>query len=122
MISLLPIIPGLGEDHRAALSRLAAQLMAKSSRNRIRRQYYDYKQGLKDLGIALPPSLKNVEAVLGVPAKAVDSMVRRTVLDKWSLPDNLTTEDLGIDQVYETNRLDSEIPAALTSTDRKSVV
>lgn len=116
MISLLPVIPGLSEDHRAALSRLAAQLMAKSSRNRIRRQYYDYKQGLKDLGIALPPSLKSVEAVLGVPAKAVDSMVRRTVLDKWSLPDNLTTEDLGIDQVYEANRLDSEIPAALTST------
>lgn len=93
-----------------------AQIQSKAGRNRARRLYYDYEQGLKDLGIAIPPSMKSVEMVLGWPAKAVDSMVRRTVLDRWTLPDGLTADEIGIGQVYEDNRLDSEIPAALTSS------
>lgn len=115
MIPLLPVIPGLSDDHRATLSRLISTIQGKAMRNRLRSQYYNHKQALRDLGIAIPPSMKSVEAVLGVPAKSVDSMVRRTVLDRWTLPDGLTPDDVGISEVYEDNRLDLEIPAALTS-------
>ena len=116
MIPLLPYIPGLADDHRAILSRLLDQIQTKSMRNRLRSQYYNHKQAVRDLGISIPPSMKSIEAVLGVPAKAVDSMVRRTVLDRWTLPDGLSADDVGISEVYEDNRLDLEIPAALTST------
>lgn len=110
------MIPGLSEDHRSAVARLMAKIQAKAGRNKLRRLYYDYKQGFRDLGIAIPPSMKSVETVIGVPAKAVDSMVRRTVLDRWVLPDGLSSDDIGIGDIYEDNRLDAEIPAALTST------
>ena len=48
-----PYIPGLSPSHYATMAILVDQIQRKGSRNRLRRRYYDYKQGLKDLGIAL---------------------------------------------------------------------
>lgn len=116
IIPTTPRVPGLAEDHQDAVTRLVGQLQGKAHRNRLRRRYYDYKQGLRDLGIAIPPSMRDLDTVLGWPAKAVDSMVRRTVLDKWTTPAGVTPEDLGVAAIVEDNRLDTEIPAGLTST------
>ena len=110
-----PMVPGLGSDHQATLSRLTAKISARRARNQLRRRYYDYEQGLKDLQISLPPNMK-VTTVLGWPAKAVDAMVRRTVLDTWTLPDGTSSADIGMDAIVEDNRLDSELPSALASS------
>ena len=116
ILSGAPTIAGLSADHQAVLTKLLTKIQSKGYRHRLRRRYYDYKQGLKDLGISLPPQMRRVDTVLGWPAKAVDSMVNRTILDAWNLPDGLTAEDIGLDVIYETNRLDTEIPSGLTTT------
>ncbi|MFT3971705.1 MAG: hypothetical protein QM695_15875 [Micropruina sp.] len=110
-----PVVSGLDADHQAALSRLTAKIATRRARNRLRRRYYDYEQGLKDLQISLPPDMA-VTTVLGWPAKAVNSMVRRTVLDTWTLPEGTSSADIGLDAIIEDNRLDSELPSALTSS------
>jgi len=115
-LTFSPLVQGLSADHQAAVTRMVQQIQSKQGRNRLRRSFYDYKQTLARIGFSIPPSMRDMHSVLGWPAKAVDSMVRRTVLDSWTVPDGLTTEDIGIAQVYADNRLDSELPAALTST------
>lgn len=120
-LTFSPIVPGLTADHQAAVTRLVQRVQSKQGRNRLRRSYYDYKQTLRQVGFSIPPSMRGMHSVLGWPAKAVDAMVRRTVLDSWTVPDGLTVDDIGISKVYADNRLDSELPSALTSTLMHSV-
>ncbi len=116
--SRLPVssgISGLTETEQGAVVRLANRLQNKAIRNDLRSQYYDHHSGLKDLGLTMPPAMRDMETVLGWPAKAVDAMVRRTVLDRWDVPAGSTADDIGLTQISEQNRLDSELPGALTS-------
>ena len=76
-----PQIPGLSLSDQTLVNKLVGQITAKARRNQVRRKYYDHKAALRDLGIAIPPQLKDVSTVLGWPAKGVDSMSRRTVLE-----------------------------------------
>lgn len=107
-------IPGLAADHQDILSRLVDQVRRKQARNALRRRYYDHRSVLKDLGIAIPPQMRDVETVLGWPAKAVDTMSRRTVLDGFTMVDG-STADVGLDTIWEENRMASEVPQAHTS-------
>jgi hypothetical protein len=106
---------GLDDDDRAVLLGLIAQLNAKRARNELRRRYYDGHNELKDLGIAIPPQLRKVEVVVGWPAKAVDSMSRRTILREFNSTDGGDELKAIVDQVWTANRLASEAPAAHTS-------
>lgn len=110
-----PRIPNLGASHQATLDRLVDQIQRKAHRNRLRRRYYEYKNALRDLGIAIPPHLQHVETVVGWPAKAVDSMSRRNVLEGFSLKDGGSTADLGLDDLLEQNRFESLAPQGHTS-------
>lgn len=111
-----PRVPGLSEVEEAALRRLMEQLRARSARNALRRRYYAHDVELKSLGMAMPPAFDRLEAVLGWPAKAVDSMVRRTVLDRWQTPSAGDADTIGLSEVLEGARLDSELPGALTAS------
>lgn len=104
----------LSASDRDALAELWEQLASKHRRNDLRRRYYEQKNALKDLRISLPPQLKTVEAVVGWPAKAVDSMSRRTILEGFTSPDG-DTASMGLDYLWEANRMDAEAPAAHTS-------
>lgn len=106
---------GLNDDDRATVLRLVAQINSKRRRNEVRRAYYDGHNRLKDLGISIPPTLKDVEVVVGWPAKAVDSMSRRTVLEGFASPDQGSELSALIEDLWDSNRLASEIPAANTS-------
>lgn len=55
------------------------------SKNQLRRRYYDGENVLKDLGISIPPPLKNVETVVGWPKKAVTSMASRSRFDGFTV-------------------------------------
>lgn len=110
-----PQIPGLALTHQRTLDGLVAQIQAKAHRNRLRRRYYDYKNALRDLGISIPPQLRQVETVVGWPAKAVDSMSRRTVLESFILADGSSTADLGLDALLDENRFEAVAPQAHTS-------
>lgn len=109
-----PQVAGLAREHQEILNRLVDQLRAKTARNALRRRYYDHRAVLKDLGISIPPQMRDVETVLGWPAKAVDTMSRRTVLDGFTMTSG-STADIGLDELWDENRMASEVPQAHTS-------
>lgn len=81
MTSFPTTIAGLTNGQQATYRRLLRRLLAKRSRNRTRTRYYEGKNELKDLGYALPPIAKDIEMVVGWPAKAVEALANRVVLD-----------------------------------------
>ena len=109
-----PYVPGLSADHQSTLGELSMLLAAKSTRNAVRRRYYEYRNQLRDLGISIPPSMRNVETVVGWPAKAVDSLSSRTVLDGFTTP-GIDSDALGLDALWDENHMDVEAPQAHTS-------
>jgi hypothetical protein len=107
-------VSGLDDADTDVLRRLLDQLNSKAHRNRLRRTYYDSKYFLRDFGISIPPSMRSIEAVLGWPAKAVDVLAKRLRPDGFVLPGG-SADDLGIREIWDTNRLDLEAPQANTS-------
>ena len=60
----------------------------KLGRNRLKMRYYSGKNVLKDFGISIPPTLLNVETVVGWPQKAVDTMAVRSRFDGFTATDS----------------------------------
>ena len=116
----VPTVPGLTVEETQTLTTLVDRLFRKAERNRLRRRYYDAKQSLRDLGISVPPTIQ-LRTVLGWPAKAVDVLVRRTMLESWVADDETDLVALGLDELLAANQFDRELPAALTSALMHSV-
>jgi len=107
-------IDGLSHDEQNTLDKLLRQYVQKLTRNRLRQTYYDHKNLLKDLGIAIPPDMVDIDMVLGWPAKAVDGLARRNKLDGFVIPGG-SSLDMGIDAMWNANSMDVEAPQAHTS-------
>lgn len=105
-------LSGLSRDHQAILDRLYAQLTQKNARNDLRRRYRDHHIGLKDLGISIPPALRDLDTVLGWPAKAVSTLARRTVVEGFSVPGG-SADSLGVTELWDSNQLATELPQAI---------
>lgn len=106
---------GLDASERPIAVELVRRLNQKWTRNMLRRSYYEGHNALKDLGIAIPPSLKSIEVVVGWPAKAVDAMVDRNQLYGFVSTSGSATMDAMLTDLWESNRLAIEIPSAHTS-------
>ena len=76
---------------------------SKLAGNQRRNRYYEGKNVLKSLEIAIPPKLKNVETVVGWPQKAVDSLAVRSRFDGFIASDETAQEAL--DRLVRQNRL-----------------
>lgn len=76
----------LSDDEKRELGRLRMQLHHKERRNKIRSAYYDGKHRLHKLGISIPPQMKDLEIVVGWPAKAVDVLEQRLEFEGFALP------------------------------------
>ena len=87
---------------------------AKLTRNLLRYRYYNGKNVLKDFGISIPPSLLNVETVVGWPQKAVDSMAVRCRFDGFKSQDPEVQAML--DDVSKRSRLNVKFRQATEST------
>lgn len=109
------IIAGLETDEQATLTALWQVWTRKLRRNLVRAQYYDHKNVLKDLGIAIPPELTSIELVLGWPSKAVDVLARRCNLEGFTYP-GMDQDALGIDELWRANDMGVELPQIITST------
>lgn len=68
------------KDEQIIVQRLATKLAKHQKPNVEKWQYYDEKQAMKNMGIAIPESMLNVEAVVGWAAIVVDAMKERM---KW---------------------------------------
>ena len=84
---------------------LLAKLRGFQKANRRQDSYYEAKQRVRDLGIAVPPHLRDLEEAVGWPAMAVDAIGERLRHDGWETPGN---RDLGIDEIVAANKLHRE--------------
>lgn len=114
-IAGLGAISGLNDDEKDTLQQLWKCWASKTRRNLIRSQYYDQRNVLKDMEIAIPPHLADVELVLGWPAKAVDTLARRCVLEDFTFP-SVDADPLGVKKLWADNDMDVELPQTITST------
>lgn len=108
-------IPNLPEAERQAIQKMYERIMSHRSRHRLRQHYYEGVSGLRDLGISIPPQLRNMEVALGWPAKAVNSLAQRVQMEGFVLPDSAPS-DWGIDLIHFENRLDVETSQVHHST------
>ena len=74
-------ISGLGSSEQKLYRTLLRRLIAKRKRNRLRRAYMDGRNELHDIGYALPPVAADIDIVVGWPAKAVEGLSNRVVMD-----------------------------------------
>jgi len=108
-------VAGLTDLEKATLSELWKVWTLKLRRNLLRSSYYDQHNVLKDLGIAIPPHLTDLELVLGWPAKAVDTLSRRCKLDGFVVPGD-EEDAFGIKDLWRANDMHMELPQTLSST------
>lgn len=104
----------LGGSVQNLLDRLVGQLQGHQARNRLRSSYYDMQNAFRDLGIAIPPNLRNLEIAMGWPAKAVDQLANRLRLEGFVLP-GADGDPFGVDEAWTANRMASLVPQATTS-------
>lgn len=77
---------GLYDDEREILSELIDTWHSKLERNKLKTCYYEAKENIKNLGIAIPEEFEDVEIACGWPAKAVDYLAARSIFDGFVYP------------------------------------
>lgn len=78
-------------------------------------RYYEAKQRLEHIGLAVPPELRRFETVINIPRMAVDEPERRMDVKWMSLPGE-TNADAGLREGWDANNLDSESPLLFKDT------
>lgn len=74
-------VRGLSDYERNKLDALLRVWKAKLPRNQLRTCHYEAKEGVKNLGIAIPEDFAELELALGWSAKAVDCLAERSIFD-----------------------------------------
>lgn len=111
-INSLTMLPD-AEAH--AIHKMSERIAQHRSRHTLRQHYYDGTSGLRDLGISIPPQLRNMEVALGWPSKAVNSLGQRIHMEGYVLASTDVT-DWGIDLIQYENRLEVETSQVHQST------
>lgn len=106
------MVDGMTEDEARAFSQLVRVWSEKREKNERRLVYYTSHNKLEDLGISIPPQLRNVETAVGWPAKAVDALASRSVFQGFSLGGE---EDADLSAVLDENDFDIAYQQAVTS-------
>lgn len=109
-------LPEVSDEANATLGRLLPKLEQHQSTNRMLDAYYDAERNLKKVfGGVVPDQYYRLGLVLGWSAKAVDALGRRCNLERMVWPDG-DLDSLGYREVWDGNRLESEVDQALTDT------
>lgn len=87
IVSALVLDGRMSDGYIELIDRLLGKWSGHLAKNRLRRRYYDGENVLKDLGISIPPSLRNIETVVGWPKKAVSAMASRSRFDGFTVGD-----------------------------------
>jgi len=105
----------LTEAEQFTLSSLVTQLDARRPRLAVRDAYYDGKKRLDRYGISIPPQMRDLETVIGWPAKTCDVLASRLHLGGFVVPGQ-SSADTGIEDIFAANSMAVEIPQAFVST------
>lgn len=109
-------LPGLSDDDNATLAHLLKVLDDKAKFNVLVDAFYDAEKNLRRIhGGVVPEQYYRLGLVLGWSQKAVDGLGRRCNLDGLVWADG-KLEDLGVDELWEGNRLGSEVDQGITSS------
>ncbi len=105
---------GLSEEHRETVCSLLNNWNSHYYGNILRSDYYEARNMLKDLGIAVPDSLKDLEVACGWGYKVVEVMRDHIAFDGFSAQDD---EDLDetLRRVSVRNSMDSRVGKAVNS-------
>ena len=85
---------GLPGAYRGVVRDLLELYRRKLTRNLLRDGYYLMHQAPRNLGISVPPNLRDLEQVIGWPAKAVDSLANRSQFEGFVCTDDEVAEAL----------------------------
>lgn len=113
-----PLVTGLSDSETADAKAMWQRLAEKQAKNSLLDVYYDGHRGLQDVGISIPPQLKNVSAALGWPQKAVAALARKHVFEGFSLDGVVDPFDAG--EVLAANNFTVELSQAITSAYKHS--
>ncbi|RYQ36299.1 phage portal protein [Bifidobacterium pseudolongum] len=103
MITFPNTISGLSGSETKLYRTLLARLIKKRRRNRLRTKYMNGRNELHDIGYALPPVASDIDIVVGWPAKAVEGLANRVVLDGLAGDDGGELDDLVTSVVSEND-------------------
>ena len=113
-----PLVTGLSDSETADAKAMWQRLAEKQAKNSLLDVYYDGHRGLQDVGISIPPQLKNVSAALGWPQKAVAALARKHVFEGFSLEGVVDPFEAG--DVLAANNFTVELSQAITSAYKHS--
>lgn len=105
---------GLSEEHREAVVSLLNNWNSHYQGNMLRSSYYEARNMLKDLGIAIPDSLKDLEVACGWGYKVVEVMRDHIAFDGFSVPEDSDLDDV-LRRVSVRNSMDSRVGKAVNS-------
>ena len=105
---------GLSDEHREAVRCLLNNWQSHYSGNVLRGEYYDAKNMLKDLGIAVPDSLKDLEVACGWGYKTVEVMRDHVAFDGFSAVEDEDMDGL-LRAIARRNSMDSRVGKAVNS-------
>ena len=105
---------GLSDEHREAVRGLLNNWQTHYKGNLLRSDYYEAKNMLKDLGISVPESLKNLEVACGWGYKCVEVMRDNIAFDGFSAPDDGDMDEI-LRAITRRNSMDSRVGKAVNS-------
>ena len=106
----LPMV-ALSDDEQATVTRLTSLVESKRYGLELRDAHYRGTVRIQDLGISIPPSMRNVKIAPGWPRVCVDAIDRRLNVDGFRYPDS-NDVDNDLQEIWLGNDLDAEHPLA----------
>lgn len=97
----------LSDDETAVINGLSRAILRRRRKDREHKAYYEGRQRLKTLGLAVPPELAGFETVVNWPRVVVDELEHRLDVKAILLPGEVT-EQPELREGWEANNLDSE--------------
>jgi hypothetical protein len=97
----------LSDDEKATLARLETEIHRGWHHNHVMDAYYDGRQRLEQLGLAIPPELRRFLTIVAWPGTYVDAIEERIDLEGFVLPE-ATDADAELWKIWQANGLDEE--------------
>ncbi|NKZ62995.1 phage portal protein [Rhodococcus hoagii] len=94
----------LSDDEKDMAALLRAKLQRVRLINLVKSDYYEGKRRVEDLGISIPPQLRDLAVSVGWPGTVVDVMDELLTFTGW----DDDGQDLGLEQVFRENWLTVE--------------
>lgn len=109
-----PTLPNLhlSDEDASLVQWMSARLFLQRPLIELPGLYYDGQQRMQDLGISIPPQLKDLRTVVGWPEIGVNALASRCVVEGFRFPGASDVDD-DVWGIWQANNLDSESQMAV---------